>query len=213
VYSGYLNNARQVGIVEDVISWQRGIGSPLIVVDPVMGDDGALYSSMPAGMPAGMRGLCGRANLITPNMTEAALLTGAEYSLSPRSSMEIYDMLRALSELGAGMSMITSVPIEGGKWANVLYRRGERGFFACEFARAHIDYPGTGDLFASVMTGALVSGAPIENSLGLATGFVRHVVNESILMGGETRAGTHFEKHLNMLINPERVLPVRFVGL
>jgi len=212
VYSGYLNGARQIGIVEDIIAWQRGAGAPLIVVDPVMGDDGALYSSMPAEMPAHMRILCGHADLITPNMTEAALLTGAEYSLNPRSPAEIYDMLSALSELGAGMSMITSVPIQGGKWANVLYRRGSRGFFTCEFERASADYPGTGDLFASIMTGALVSGESIENALGLATGFVRHVVDESIRMGGETRAGTHFEQHLSTLINRERVLPVSFVS-
>ena len=212
VYSGYLNGARQIGIVEDIIAWQRNAGRPLIVVDPVMGDDGALYSSMPAHMPDYMRGLCGHADLITPNMTEAALLTGADYSLSPRSPADIYDMLRDLGELGAGMTMITSVPIKNGKWANVLYRRGERGFFACEFERERVDYPGTGDLFASVMTGALVSGETIENAMGLATGFVRHVVNESARMRNETRAGTHFERHLNILINRERVLPVHFVN-
>jgi pyridoxine kinase len=220
VYSGYLNGAAQIGIVEDIISWQRNAGSPLVVVDPVMGDGGALYSSMPSRMPADMRRLCGYADLITPNMTEAALLTGAEYSLSPRSPKEIFDMLRALSALGAGTSIITSVPIkgkiEGKKWANVLYRRGERGFFTCEFERARVDYPGTGDLFASVLTGALVSGAlvsgaPLTDALGLATGFVRHVVDESILLGGETRAGTHFERHLHMLITRESILPARFV--
>jgi pyridoxine kinase len=212
VYSGYLNSARQAGIVDDFITWQRSAGSPLVVVDPVMGDDGALYSSMPADMPAAMRGLCRCADLITPNMTEAALLTETEYSLRPRGQMEIYNALRALSELGAGMSMITSVPTEGGQWANVLYRRDERGYYACEFERAHIDYPGTGDLFASVMTGALASGETIEDALGLATGFVRHVVNESIVAGGETRAGVRFERHLNMLINRKGGLPVRFVN-
>jgi len=198
VYSGYLANPGQVETVIRLIGWQRQSGSPLIVVDPVMGDDGRLYSSMPPDMPGEMRRLCAQADLITPNMTEAALLTGEPYDLRPRDPGEIDRMLR---KLGARCAVVTRVPLPGGRWANVLKREGEPGYWQSEFEPIPVHYPGTGDLFTAVMTGAIVSGAfhHPQSAMARATMFLQSVVARSWAAGGEVREGVHLEAALGAL--------------
>ena len=92
VYAGYLAGPEQAAIVEDFLNGQR---DALKVLDPVMGDDGRLYTGMPEDMPAKWRGLCARADVVTPNMTEYALLTGEAYSLEPRTMAQAKKMLDA----------------------------------------------------------------------------------------------------------------------
>ena len=121
VYAGYLAGPEQAAIVEGFLNGQR---DALKVLDPVMGDDGRLYAGMPEDMPAKWRGLCARADVVTPNMTEYALLTGEAYSLEPRTMAQAKKMLDALLEMGARSAVITSLPLEKGL-ANAYMRRGD----------------------------------------------------------------------------------------
>jgi len=207
VYSGYLATVAQAETVLRLIEWQEESGDPLIVVDPVMGDDGKLYASMPPDMPAEMRCLCAKADLITPNMTEAALLTGAPYDLAPRAPGQIEAMFFSLD---AKCAVITSVPLLNNRWANVLKRRGERGYWQAAFEPVPVHYPGTGDLFTSVMTGALVQGASPQSAMARATRFVRSVVARSERSGGEIRAGVQLEAGLAELMAGEEA-PVEWI--
>ena len=199
VYSGYLADARQAKVVEGLIGWQREQGLPLVVVDPVLGDEGRLYSGMPSDMPEKMRALCRMADLITPNLTEAALLTGAIYSDAPRSPAEIAAMLASLN---AARAMITSVPIGNGRFANVCAARGEPGYWQCAFEPVRAHYPGTGDLFASVITGALMRGDSAEAAMEFATRYLCRVVADSFALHTEARAGVQLERSLGLLMGP-----------
>ena len=176
VYAGYLASPRQVEIVSSFLKEQR---RALKVLDPVMGDDGRLYSGMAAEMPAKWRALCAHADVVTPNMTEYALLTGEAYSLAPRTRAQAEGMLQTLLDMGANSAVITSLPLEGGL-ANVYMRRGDRQMGLCAFERLDAHYPGTGDLFASVLTGALLRGEGLDGATRRATDFTRRCVERSL---------------------------------
>ena len=137
VYAGYLASPRQAEIVADFLDAQA---RALKVLDPVMGDDGALYSGMPSSMPEKWRALCARADVVTPNMTEYALLTGEDYSLAPRTAAQAARMLDALLDMGAQSAVITSVPLKTGP-ANIYMRKGDKEAGVCPFERLDICSP------------------------------------------------------------------------
>ena len=101
--------------------------------------------------------------------------------------------------------MITSVALADGRPANVYRTRGENGFWVCPYRRVPVHYPGTGDLFASVLTGALVKGEPLRDAVALASDYVRRVMEESSETEGEPRYGVQVEKTLGWLVQPAAV--------
>ena len=195
VYAGYLASPRQVEIVSSFLKEQR---RALKVLDPVMGDDGRLYSGMAAEMPAKWRALCAHADVVTPNMTEYALLTGEAYSLAPRTRAQAEGMLQTLLDMGANSAVITSLPLEGGL-ANVYMRRGDRQMGLCAFERLDAHYPGTGDLFASVLTGALLRGEGLDGATRRATDFTRRCVERSLGIPRPVNYGVDLEPLLPLL--------------
>ena len=197
VYAGYLGSPKQVEIVAAFLSEQAGA---LKVLDPVMGDDGRLYSGMAGEMPALWRSLCARADVITPNMTEYALLTGESYSLAPRTQAE--GMLGKLLDMGAKSAVITSLPLEGGL-ANAYMRREDGQMGVCAFERLDAHYPGTGDLFASVLTGALLRGEALEGAVRRATAFTRLCVEHSMAFDTPVNYGVDLEPLLPRLWDGE----------
>lgn len=195
VYTGYLASPAQVEIVREFICGQAGA---LKIIDPVMGDDGAMYRGMDAEMPARMRELCAQADLITPNMTEYALLTGQEHCAAERSETEAREMLdRLLEATRARAAMITSVPLKHGLANAYLTREGAFGLLRFERLPAH--YPGTGDLFASVLTGALLAGEDLAQAMRRATEYVKDTVAATMACGTEVNFGVQLEGTLAKL--------------
>ncbi|MDR1065414.1 MAG: bifunctional hydroxymethylpyrimidine kinase/phosphomethylpyrimidine kinase, partial [Oscillospiraceae bacterium] len=94
-YSGFLGSPEQLEIVAGIFGEMKN-GGAMIVVDPVMADDGKLYSTFDAAFPDGMRRLCAGADVIVPNITEAALMTGAEYKAGPYTREYIEKLLARL---------------------------------------------------------------------------------------------------------------------
>lgn len=195
VYAGYLGSPRQVEIVSDFLKEQE---AAIKVLDPVMGDDGRLYSGMAEEMPKKWRALCAHADVVTPNMTEYALLTGEAYSLAPRTRAQAEGMLKKLLDMGAKSAVITSLPLESGL-ANVYMRRGENRMGLCAFERLAAHYPGTGDLFASVLTGALLRGDALEGAVRRATDFTRLCVERSMRFPTPVNYGVDLEPLLPLL--------------
>ena len=195
VYAGYLGSPRQVEIVSDFLKEQE---AAIKVLDPVMGDDGRLYSGMAEEMPKKWRALCAHADVVTPNMTEYALLTGEAYSLAPRTRAQAEGMLQTLLDMGANSAVITSLPLEGGL-ANVYMRRGDRQMGLCAFERLDAHYPGTGDLFASVLTGALLRGEGLDGATRRATDFTRRCVERSLGIPRPVNYGVDLEPLLPLL--------------
>jgi pyridoxine kinase len=202
IYSGFLGSPEQIDIVTDFIRTFR-TDSTLVVVDPVLGDDGKLYDTMDKSMVDGMRSLVASADVITPNITEAALLLGKAGPVAISGTTEIKAWARALSELGPRCVIITSVPAEHGKGTSVVAFDKEASRFwkvACPYIPAC--YPGTGDIFASVITGSLLQGDSLPLSLDRAVQFVSMAIRATFGHNFPEREGVFLERVLPSLNAP-----------
>ena len=191
IYTGFLGSERQVKTIEDFIERTAGENT-LIFVDPVMGDDGKLYSACFPELVAEMRRLCARADIITPNLTEACLMTETEYpDLSGLSAEAAEKTIAVIAEKIKSFTdaecVITGIHFKGGVGTYCL------GEMHSERARRN-DYPGTGDLFAPVMLAYILkSGKPhdeetIKKSAEYASRFTADVIDYSLRYGdGEPR--------------------------
>lgn len=200
IYSGFLGSAEQIRIVRNFIASFRKASS-LVVIDPVLGDDGQLYETMSPQMVGGMRELAAAADVITPNITEAALLLG--YEPGPASTLIAKDWARDLAALGPARIIITSVPENhGGGTAVVAYDKTNERFWkvACPYIPAR--YPGTGDIFASVITGSLLQGDSLPLSLDRAVQFVSLAIRATFGHNFPEREGVFLERVLPSLNAP-----------
>ena len=203
VYSGFLGSTRQIDIVSDFIDW-FGNEDNLVVVDPVMGDNGSLYSAFSTDIISQMKTLVAKADLITPNFTEAAFLLGLEQAPETLTDDEAKDWLRRLGEMGPRIVVITSAPDRNNPQnTNVLaYDRDDGTFWkvGCRYIPAA--YPGTGDTFASVMIGSLLQGDSLPVALDRATQFISQCIKASYGFNYPKRNGVLLEKELGILKMP-----------
>ena len=172
IYSGFLGSPRQVDIVAGLIL-DFAEKNTLVVVDPVMADDGLLYPTMPPEMVDEMKKLVRLSKVITPNLTEAAFLLGlpTPESISVREARQ---WLKSLTDLGPEMAVITSAPLEGrpGTATVVAYDRLDDRYWLTERPHVPAKYHGTGDIFASVLTGSLLSGDSLPVAMDRSAQFV-----------------------------------------
>lgn len=150
-----------------------------------------------------MKELAAVADLITPNLTEAAMLLGEPYHPEPMTVTEARSLLLRLSGIGPKMIVVTGVEFVSGILANIGYD-GENGSFwysPCEYLPVH--YPGCGDIFASVLIGAMLGGASLPIAIGKATDFAQLCVKTTFSYGSDPRQGVMLESVLGSLIKNE----------
>ena len=203
VYSGFLGSVKQIEIVSDFID-HFGTAENLVVVDPVMGDNGALYSSFTPAIIPEMKKLVRKADLITPNFTEAGYLLGEDCAPEVFTDDLGKDWLRRLSELGPKIVVITSAPdARHPDTTNVVaYDREDDTFWkvGCRYIPAA--YPGTGDTFTSVLIGSLLQGDSLPVALDRATQFISQCIKASYGCHYPKRNGVLLEKELGILNMP-----------
>lgn len=204
VYTGFLGSAEQADIA---VSFIERLKAPLNVVDPVFADNGEIYSCFDKSIIKAMRALCSKADIITPNATEAAFLLGSKKPLS--SVKEAAEASAALSNQGTSV-IITSVP-DGDNVAVVL-RNSETGRVCkiCNPYISHAHYPGTGDLFTSVLVGALLSGKNLEKSASQAADFVFTSIKAAYENAVPLREGVPLEFMLQRL-RENRCLAIQYL--
>lgn len=195
VYTGYLSSIEQAGLAREAMEKLKKTGG-LVLVDPVLGDGGRLYRSVTPELARAMKELCRHADVITPNLTEAAVLLGREMAELPRDSQEL---ARLLSDGGARSVVVTGVAPEPGRIGAAWFDResGWTGIYTGE--KAPEEYPGTGDLFAAVLTGSLVRGDGLEAGVIRAVDFVRRCVERTLALETPCREGVAFEPLLGLL--------------
>ena len=198
IYTGYLGSAEQVALVEQLFDAFRGEQTK-IIVDPVMGDHGKLYPGMSEKMPQLMKTLCQKADVIVPNQTEAALMLGRPYLETPDKA-EVDDLMQALREMTQASVVLTGISPEEGKLGAAVYDR-ETGQTACP-AAPHMpgSYHGTGDVYASALTGAYLTGKTLVQAAQIAADFTQQSIVETLPLGLETRYGVCFERALPQLL-------------
>ena len=198
VYSGFLGSERQIGIVEDFIRDFRRADS-VVVVDPVMGDHGAVYQTYTPAMCAGMARLAEQADVITPNLTEAALLLGVPYDALPAGADGCREIVERLSLEGRRSVVLTGASTAPHLTGAMCFDAASGRTEAVQTRRVDREFHGTGDVFASVLTGALVHGRPLSEAAGQAVEFIRACAERTAAEALPLREGVDFEPLLGLL--------------
>lgn len=201
-YTGYLGSSRQVQIVDCFIQDFKKENN-LVVVDPVLGDNGKLYTNIDEKMVVEMQKLICRADVITPNLTEAFYLLNEDCK-TVLTDDELKSNLFQLSEKGPSMVIITSVPVIGNPHMTSVYAYDkicDRYWkVTCPYLPAH--YPGTGDTFTSVITGSLLQGDSLPIALDRAVQFILQGIRATFGYKYDPREGILLEKVLHNLDMP-----------
>jgi len=202
IYTGFLGSPEQIDIISDFIQ-DFSKKDTLVVIDPVMGDEGKLYGTMDENMAQKMRNYIKFAQIITPNFTEATHLLKKTYQLEI-TEKEIKKWLKELSQMGPKIVIITSVPDAGqSKKTSVIAYNKEDGRFwkvRCEYIPAY--YPGAGDIFTSVVTGSLLQGDSLPIALDRGVQFITAGIRASYGYSYPQREGIVLEKVLPNLNSP-----------
>jgi pyridoxine kinase len=202
IYTGYMGSPRQIEIVCSFIERFR-TADTLVVVDPVLGDNGHLYSKMTQEMVEEMRRLACRADVLTPNLTEAFALLDRPYK-TDCTTEELKDLIAELSEMGPDTVIITGVPVPGQSGLTSVIARSKSDLrtwkVTCPYLPAH--YPGTGDSFTSVITGSLLQGDSLPIALDRAAQFILQGIRSTFGYRMDNRDGILLERVLPNLNTP-----------
>ena len=201
IYSGFLGSERQIAIVEDFLREFRGADTAA-VIDPVMGDHGAVYQTYTPAMCAGMARLAELADVITPNLTEAALLLGVPYEELPVGEAGCREIVERLSLDGRRSVVLTGASTAPELTGAMCFDAKTGRTEAVQTRRVPQEFHGTGDVFASVLTGALVQGASLPDAARQAVDFVRACAERTAKAGIPIREGVEFEPLLGLLTQP-----------
>ncbi len=205
IYSGFLASAQQMDIVE-VFIHEFSQNHLLILVDPVMGDGGKLYATYTRDMQERMQRLVAKADIITPNYTEACFLLGEPYQEGVCDPKVMEAWLVRLSALGPERVIITGVSYSTDQLLTIGYDREQDCFYHFWNELIPAKYPGTGDIFASVLAGSLLQGDALPVAMEKATGFVAAAIKVTLAAGAPPREGVLLEKLLMRLCR--RIGPV-----
>ena len=197
IYTGYLGSEDQVAPVQRFFD-DFGTEDTLIFVDPVMADHGKLYSGFTPTFPEKMKELCRRADIITPNVTEACLLTHTPYS-EFQSEADIRTLLEKLLKLGPRTAIITGIrPDERHMCVATMSADGNLSLHQTDYYPAV--FYGTGDLFASTCVGALTLGIPAEKAIATAADYVLETIRVTAADPEARWYGVNFEETLPYLM-------------
>lgn len=199
LYCGFLGNEEQINIVREFVEMFR---PPLFLLDPVMGDHGRAYSSITETHVQKMKELLPLADIITPNITEACLLTDTPWKDGEWTMQELSGLCEKLASLCLKDSVSASIVITGirqrDSLVNFLWDDGVYTTVASPIAGA--SRPGTGDIFASILAADAVRGETLLSSVQKAANFVGLCIAGSEKAGTPVQEGVVFEKYLAALL-------------
>ena len=195
IMTGFLGSAEQINIVSDFIKRFK-TKDTTVIVDPVMGDDGKPYPTYTDEMCHRMKELVSHADIITPNLTEACILTDTPYRPHMHVS-EVVKIAEKLTAIGPTKVVITGI-VQRSFISNLCYEVGEapsmRKTQAVGTQRA-----GTGDIFASIIAADAVNGVPFKDSVRKASLFNKKCILRSIEIDVQLQDGVCFEEVLHTL--------------
>ena len=198
IYTGFMTSSEQV---DSCLKFFDGNPDALKVVDPVLGDNGKPYSTCTPELMRRMKELVEEADVITPNLTETCMLLGEE--CPPIMSVsQARSWLARLSDKPR-IVVIKGVPLiddEGQKLSNIGFDRESGSFWRIDWDHIPMHYPGTGDIFTSVLTASLLKGESLPIALNRATTFTEIAVKTTYSYGTEARQGVLFEDCLSWLM-------------
>lgn len=207
IYTGYIASVPQI---EEIFHFLDTFQTPdtFLLVDPVMGDDGMTYDMYTSEFLSAMKKLTARADVITPNITEFCLLTDIDYSTLQNSSLSLHQLISCLKDASHTLTverakkiLITGIHFTADdgiqKIANLLLDGSSH--FLSAFPCCDGSYSGTGDLFASCITGGLARGTSLPEMMQTAGFFLEKALADSVKEQVPVNEGVNFEKYLHLL--------------
>lgn len=193
IYTGFLGSFEQLDIVKEFFDAFRQEDN-LILVDPVMGDNGELYTVFTHEFAAGMRMLCQKADIIVPNLTEAALLLDEPFHPGPYTHAYIESLLRKLGALGPQKVVLTGVYFKEDELGAATYDRTTDTIDYVFTQKIHGYYHGTGDVFASALLSALLNDFSLIDAAAIAVHFTTDSIRRTYKAKTDYRFGVNFEQ-------------------
>ena len=201
IYSGFLGSVEQIAIMQDVLR-DFADEDTLVVIDPVLGDDDALYDTMDTVMVEQMRQLIAYADIITPNETEVKLLLDLPME-EKLYAEQMEPFMQRLTTLGPRTIVVTGMERQSGGHCVCSYQEqeGTDGIMQqIAYQELPIRYPGTGDIFTAVLIGGLLQGNSLEESIQRSANFISATVADAIVVNEPVRDGVQLEKNLYRLL-------------
>lgn len=195
ILTGFLGSEQQIGLVEEFIetfSTER----TTVIMDPVMGDNGRPYATYTPELCQEMKRLVRHADILTPNLTEACILTDIPYQVW-FSEGQLLDMARRLCDQGPEKVVVTGVP-RGAYLENYCYEQ-EGGPAVQRTQRISPQRSGTGDVFASIVAAGTVRGVPFAKCVKTAAEFIKICLKRSSELDIPTTDGVCFEEVIGKL--------------
>lgn len=198
IYTGYLGSFEQLSLVENFID--RFGGKAKVVIDPVMADNGVLYKGFTREFAFAMAKLCGKADLIIPNLTEASFMLGIPYN--PNYDEEyIRDVLKKLTELGAKCAALTGIGFKDDEIGVYLYDSEKNEYYHYFNEKLPAAFHGTGDVYASATVGAMMRGFSVFESLSIAVDYTLATMKKTLADPDHRFYGVNFEEALPYYID------------
>lgn len=215
IYTGYLGSIKQIDLVHKILD-EFAQNDTLVVIDPCMADNGKLYTGFSQDFVQQMAKLCGRANVILPNMTEACFLVNQDYDIFTHTNESITKLMEKLLSLGANHVVLKGVDFSSDKIGVAYYSQknnnDSRNLIGKSIIENSIDdmkiyfhhrydenFHGTGDLFASVVTGALVLKKELKEAVEIACDFIQESIECTLSNPNYNWYGVEFESALRNL--------------
>lgn len=194
IYTGYLGSFEQLKLVSELFDRNKAKGGQ-IIIDPVMADNGVLYKGFTPEFAASMAKLCGKADLILPNLTEASFMLGIPYN-PDYDEQYIRDLLVKLCSLGCRRAALTGITFDKSKLGVYSYdsESGEYFYYCNDYLP--VAYHGTGDIFASAVVGAISCGHSVNSALKVAVDFTLECIRFTVADENRRFYGVNFESAL-----------------
>ena len=196
ILSGFLSSLEQIEIVKRLIT-DFSTEHTRVIIDPVMGDNGRLYSVYTKEMCEAMKDLASYAHILTPNLTEACILTDIPYHTGDWTDDELHILLRNLQHYPAEQLVVSGISSED-FLVNLIYDK-EHGTTIQKQKKAGKERSGTGDVFAAIIASNAVKGIPFEESVTMAGQFVREAIIFTEENNIPSTDGVYFEPLLGKL--------------
>ena len=200
IYTGYLGSLKQIEIVKSYFKAFDN-GSTFKVVDPAMADNGNLYVGFDKNFALEMGGLCAEADIALPNISEAALMLGEDYPGEDAPEEVTKDLLKKLAAKGVKFPVITGVTLKDESFGFIGYDAAKDEFISYGTEKVPHKSHGTGDIYASAFTGALVNGKSIFDSLSIAADYTAACIRNTYNDPDKVDYAVNFELELPYYIS------------
>lgn len=198
VYTGYLGSFEQIDLMKNFFDAFK-TDSNILFVDPAMADNGKLYPAFDEAFAKHMATLCAKADIIVPNITEAAFMTGMEYRTEYNEEY-VKEMLARLCDLGAKISILTGVSLEEGKTGVMGYDKEKDEYYYYSHDKHPVSYHGTGDIFSSTCVGAMMNGMDWKDAVAVAADYTAECIRVTLEDPAKPWYGVNFEEVIPYLV-------------